>query len=240
MVLADLAAAEADLAALRSGRRGEVSVAAFASAARTLLPAVWAQLGDESADEGNVLLRLVEQEPEPALESLRRREADLAVVHGYSVLPREFPPGCDHEALLRDEVVLVLHPGTAARLGVAEGEPVDLTRLARDRWLCPGPGTSCYEMIQRACGAAGFVPAIHARSSDFSVLTALVAANAGVALAPRLALPPQPGSDVGIHPLTKPVARTIFHVARAGTARRPDIGHIIDLLHLSAAAFSAD
>lgn len=92
-------------------------------------------------------------------------------------------------------------------------------------------------MIQRACGAAGFVPAIHARSGDFSVLTALVAGNAGVALAPRLALPPpQPGNDVSIHPLAKPVVRTIFHVTRGGTARRPDIGHVIDLLHLSTAA----
>lgn len=94
VVLADLAAAETDLAALRSGKRGEVCVAAFASAARTLLPAVRGQVGDESADEGKVQLHLVEQEPDPALESLRRREADLAVVHGYTVLPRQFPPGC--------------------------------------------------------------------------------------------------------------------------------------------------
>lgn len=39
-------------------------------------------------------------------------------------------------------------------------------------------------MIQRTCGAAGFVPDIRVRSSDFAVLTSLVAAGAGVALAP--------------------------------------------------------
>jgi len=237
VVLADLAAAEAELAALRGGQHGEVRVAAFASAARTLLPAVWAQIGDEPVAGGGVQLRLVEQEPDAALGSLRRREADLAVVHGYSVLPREFPPGCDHEFLMHDPVVLLLHPEAATRLGVAGGEPVDLARFARAAWLSPGPETSCYEMIQRACGAAGFVPGIRARSSDFSVLTALVAAGAGVALAPRLALPPE-AVHLSVHPLDKPVARTIFHVVRDGTARRPDIRHVIDLLQLSAAARS--
>jgi DNA-binding transcriptional LysR family regulator len=245
IVLADLAAAEAELAALRGGTRGEVRIAAFASAARSLMPAVWAQIGDEAGalpgdagdagDEGRLSLRLIEQEPDSAVESLRQRVVDLAVVHAYTVLPREFPPTFDHDLLMRDPVVLVLHPQIADRMGLAANEPVDLARLARAHWLTPWPDTSCYEMIQRACGAAGFVPAIHARSSDFAVLTALVAGNAGVALAPHLALPPDCG-NVRIHPLEKPVTRMIFHAARGGTVRRPDLGHVIDLLQLSAAA----
>jgi DNA-binding transcriptional LysR family regulator len=248
IVLADLAAAEAELAALRGGTRGEVRVAAFASAARSLMPAVWAQIGDEAGDrpgdeggardaddECRLSLRLIEQEPDSALESLRQRVVDLAVVHAYTVLPREFPPTFDHDLLMRDPVVLVLHPQAADRMGLVANEPVDLARLASAHWLTPWPDTTCYEMIQRACGAAGFVPAIHARSSDFAVLTALVAGNAGVALAPRLALPPDCG-NVRVHPLEKPVTRMIFHAARGGTARRPDLGHVIDLLQLSAAA----
>jgi DNA-binding transcriptional LysR family regulator len=227
VILGDLAAAEADLAALRGGRHGRVRLAAFASAARTLVPPVWAR-----AD--GLELELTEQEPEVALSSLRLREVDLAIVHSYTVLPRAFPPGCESEILMQDPVVLVLHPDRAAELGLNPGDPVELSRLSADPWLTPGPETSCYEMIQRACGSAGFVPAIRARSSDFSVLTALASAGAGVALAPRLALPESTGV-LRLHPLTRPVSRTIACAWRTGTSRRPDLRVLLGLLSEAAA-----
>ncbi|HEY3868344.1 MAG TPA: LysR family transcriptional regulator [Actinocrinis sp.] len=247
VVLGDLSAAESDLAALRGGRRGHVRIAAFASACRTLLPDVWRRLAADPADDGRTLtLNLVGQEPDAALDALRKRETDLAVVHSYTILPRDFPAGCDHATLMEDPVFAVLHPGHAARLGLAAHEPVDLARLAEEPWLTPDPETSCYEMIQRACGAAGFVPAIRARSSDFAVLAALVAAGAGVALVPRLGLSgpvPGPAADgglpVSLHPLVHPVVRTIFTASRTGTARRPDIRRLIELLHDAASAFDA-
>jgi DNA-binding transcriptional LysR family regulator len=240
VVLGDLAAAESDLSALRGGGRGTVRIAAFASAARTLLPGVWQALeppagGPAAAGAGPaVTLHLTEQEPDRALEALRRRDTDLALVHGYTVLPRDFPAGCDHAPLLDDPVLLALHPAHAGELGLAADEPADLARLADRPWLTPGPETSCYEMIQRACGAAGFVPRIRARSSDFSVLTALVAAGAGVALVPRLALPDSAGG-VSLHPLAAPVTRTVSTATRAGTSRRPDLGLVLTALEDAAA-----
>jgi DNA-binding transcriptional LysR family regulator len=155
------------------------------------------------------------------------------VVHSYTVLPRDFPAGCDHEVLLNDPVLLAVHPRHAARLGLSDGAAADLARFATAPWLTPGPETSCYEMIQGACGAAGFVPASHARSSDFSVLTALAAAGAGVALVPRVALPAAP-PPIGLHPLVRPVTRTISTAVRTGTARRPDLRQVLELLHRAA------
>jgi DNA-binding transcriptional LysR family regulator len=170
---------------------------------------------------------------------------DLAIVHSYTVLPREFPPGCDGEILMQDPVVLALGPERAASLGLGPGELVDLSRLSADPWLTPGPETSCYEMIQRACGAAGFVPAIRARSTDFSVLTALAAAGAGVALVPRLALPALPASVAAasagalrLHPLARPVTRAILSACRTGTSRRPDLHRLQGLLTEAAAGLS--
>ncbi|KOG92005.1 LysR family transcriptional regulator [Streptomyces varsoviensis] len=233
VVLGDLAAAESDLAALRGGGHGVVRVAAFASAARRLFPPIWPSMTD-SAEGRAPTLHLTEQEPEEALESLRRRETDLAVVHGYTVLPRDFPPGCDHSRLMDDPVLLALHPDHATRLGLAAGEAADLSRLADASWLTPSPDTSCYEMIQRTCGAAGFVPRISARSSDFSVLTALAAAGAGVALLPRLTLP-ETTAPLSLHPLAHPVTRTLFITTRPGTTHRPAIRHVTTLLHQAAA-----
>ncbi|MGW1729118.1 LysR family transcriptional regulator [Streptomyces sp. NPDC002306] len=241
IVLSDLAAAESDLEALRGGGRGTVRVAAFSSAARALIAPVWARILAAGEETGAApALELVEQEPDHALESLRRREVDLAVVHGYTILPRDFPTGCEQTTLLDEPVLLALHPDHAARRGIAPGETVDLARLSDSPWLTPGPGTSCYEMIQRACGAAGFVPAIRSRSSDFSVLAALVAAGAGAALLPRMTVPDSTPGPISLHPLLHPVTRTVYTVNRTGTSRRPDLVHLTELLREAAAGMVAD
>jgi DNA-binding transcriptional LysR family regulator len=239
VILADLAAAEADLHALRAGGRGLVRIAAFPSAARVLLPQVWRQLAE---DPDKLLdLRIVEHEPDAAVQALRHQEVDLAVVHAYSLLPRQVPPGCEQHRLLDDPVLLALPARLAARHHLRPGRSVDLGRFADENWLMPGPETSCSELTQRACGAAGFVPRPTAVASDFSVLTALVAADAGVAIVPRMALPATiPG--ISLHPLTQPITRTVSAFIPAGRAREPHLGRVLDCLRAVSAvpAVSAD
>ncbi|WP_242889878.1 LysR family transcriptional regulator [Actinomadura litoris] len=228
IILAELAAAESGLAALQSGRHGIVRITAFASAARALVAPLWQRLA--GTDTASALsLRLSVQEPDQALDELRKRSTDLALVHSYTVLPRSFPAACEQTVLMEEPVLLALHPHQAEALGLTAGRPADLSRMSHLPWLTPGPETSCYEMIQRACGAAGFVPDIRTRSSDFSVLTALVAAGAGAALVPRMALP-DTAASLSLHPLVHPVSRTIFTVSRAGTGKHPDLRRVLDLL----------
>ncbi|MBT2212378.1 LysR family transcriptional regulator [Actinomadura sp. NEAU-AAG7] len=228
IILAELAAAESGLAALQSGRHGIVRITAFASAARALVAPLWQRLAGTDAASA-LSLRLSVQEPDQALDELRKRSTDLALVHSYTVLPRSFPAACEQTVLMEEPVLLALHPRQAEALGLTTGQPADLSRTSHLPWLTPGPETSCYEMIQRACGAAGFVPDIRTRSSDFSVLTALVAAGAGAALVPRMALP-DTAASLSLHPLLHPVSRTIFTVSRAGTGKHPDLRRVLDLL----------
>jgi DNA-binding transcriptional LysR family regulator len=264
IILAELAAAESGLASLRGGRRGVVRITAFASAARALVAPLWQRLGQgpdgtgagTAADAGAVAgartdadartdagpgaapelsLRLSVQEPEQALDELHKRATDLALVHSYTVLPRTFSAAYEQALLLEEPVLLVLHPRQAAELGLWPGLPADLSRAAALPWLTPEPETSCYEMIQRACGAAGFVPDIRARSGDFAALAALVAAGAGAALIPRMALP-ETTASLSLHPLLHPVSRSVFAVSRAGTGKRPDLRHVLRLLHDQATA----
>jgi DNA-binding transcriptional LysR family regulator len=115
-------------------------------------------------------------------------------------------------------------------------QPARLTEFAEADWLVPGPETSCHEMIQRACGAAGFVVHPVAHATDFSVLTALVEAGAGVALIPRMALPECP-LEISLHPLTQPVNRTVSVLTRAGESRRPEVRHTIDALQEATADY---
>ena len=230
-LLARLDAAEADLAALRDQIAGRVALAAFPSAAASLVPAAWAALADSAPQ---VRLDLTEMEPEESLPAVLRNETDVAVAHEYDLLPRPLDPLFERRDLLDDPVVLAIPADSA--LSLARLGPVPLATLAGQPFLAPRQGTSCAEMIQRACARAGFVPRVVARASDFQVLLSLVAAGAGVTLVPGLAarwLPPR----VRLVPPADPVTRRVFTVSRRGGDRKPAVRVVLDAL--SDAAVSA-
>jgi DNA-binding transcriptional LysR family regulator len=236
VLLGNVAQAESDLAALRGGTLGTVRIGAFPSAARAVVSRLWRSATTAGGAPRQVPgLRLVEQEPEVSIAALMRNDVDLAVVHAYTLLPRDLP-ACDAAHLLDDQVLLALHPADAARRGLKADQPARLTEFAEADWLVPGPETSCHEMIQRACGAAGFVVHPVAHATDFSVLTALVEAGAGVALIPRMALPECP-HEISLHPLTQPVTRIVSVLTRAGESRRPELRHTLDALQEATASY---
>jgi DNA-binding transcriptional LysR family regulator len=232
VILGQLATIEADLRALRGGDRGSVSIAVFPSAAKVLMPRVWRALYQERACSPK--LHITECEPDKAAERLRRHEADIAIVHAYSLLPRDVPSGCEHHQIMDEPVLLVLPRALAARRALTAGQSVDLADFANENWLMPGPETSCHELTRRACGGAGFVPRPTVVANDFSVLVALADAGAGVALVPRMALPADAG-DVSLHPLTRPVSRTISAYTKIGGVRMPNVSLVLDILRGAAA-----
>ena len=228
-LLARLDAAEADLAALRDQIAGRVALAAFPSAAASLVPAAWAALADSAPQ---VRLDLTEMEPEESLPAVLRNETDVAVAHEYDLLPRPLDPLFER----RDCSTTPWSwpsPLTAPFRWPARLDPVPLATLAGQPFLAPRQGTSCAEMIQRACARAGFVPRVVARASDFQVLLSLVAAGAGVTLVPGLAarwLPPR----VRLVPPADPVTRRVFTVSRRGGDRKPAVRVVLDALSTAA------
>ncbi|MEU0565995.1 LysR family transcriptional regulator [Nonomuraea sp. NPDC005983] len=176
VILGSLAAVDADVAAWRSGHTGTVTVAVFPSAGRVLLPRLWARL--QADPDFPQQLRIVEGEPEAALEVLRSGRADVAVVYSYTLAPPEVPDGCAITRLADDPVVLALHPDEAARRGLAQDRPVDLRDLHDAQWLLPSPPATCHELIRQACGAAGFVP------DPLAVATDAACGPAGASAAP--------------------------------------------------------
>ena len=232
-LLARLDAAEADLAALRDQIAGRVALAAFPSAAASLVPAAWAALADSAPQ---VRLDLTEMEPEESLPAVLRGETDVAVAHEYDLLPRPLDPLFERRELLDDPVVLAIPADSA--LSLAGLGPVPLAELAGQPFLAPRQATSCAEMIQRACARAGFVPRVVARASDFQVLLSLVAAGAGVTLVPGLAarwLPPR----VRLVPPADPVTRRVFTVSRRGGDRKPAVRVVLDALSDAAESAAA-
>jgi DNA-binding transcriptional LysR family regulator len=214
-VLAELEAAEADPAATDGDVRGTVRLAAFPTAAATLVPPAMAMF---AARHPLAEVTLAELEPEAALPALKLGEADVAVVHEYDYSPRPEDPSVGLTPLLEDEIhvaVPAAHP--------AAGAVIALDALAGERWVAGYLDTACHRVVVTACRAAGFEPHVVARSNDFRVVLALVAAGQGVALVPGLAVDGAPAGVCLARAAGAPLRRRVMAAVRTGSADHPAV-----------------
>ncbi|MDX8143645.1 LysR family transcriptional regulator [Lentzea sp. BCCO 10_0061] len=219
LVLDQLAAAEADLASLRTSVSGVVRVGAFVSVA-ALLPRVIQVL--RSAHGSDVELFVHEMEPEASLPALRRGDIDIAVIHSYNIMPRSLPTSTESHELFVEPVNVALPLSDP----LVQQDSVDLAVLADRPWIMPRTDASCHELTQRACGAAGFVPRAQAYCDDFGVMCGLVEAGLGVALVPSVARRP----GVALRPLTQEVFRTVSAVVRNRADGQPAVRAVLEQL----------
>ena len=228
-----LALAERESDALRDGAAGTYRVAAFPSAARTIVADTWANL-QRNPDIG-LHLELLENEPDDAMAALHRGEVEVAITHAYSNTPAQTPGELVSARIGVENVWLAVHRDDPS---MADGEAVaDLSDCAQHDWVVPHRQSFCYEMVRRACGLAGFEPRIVAEATDFSVILSLVSAGAGVALVPQLTIATLPPGVV-LLPLTAQVHRYLFVVTRPSTSTDPGIRRLTDLFRSSAAEFT--
>ena len=221
-LLARLDAAEADLAGLRDQIAGRVALAAFPTAAASLVPAAWAAL---AASAPQVRLELTEMEPEESLPAVLRGETDVAVSHEYDLLPRPLDPLFERRELLDDPAVLAVPAGHR----LAAEPAIPLSALAGQPFLAPREGTSCAEMIQRACARAGFVPRVVARATRLRGPAQPGRGGRGRHPGARAGRPPAaPG--VRLVPPAEPVTRRVFTVSRRGGDRKPAVRVVLDAL----------
>lgn len=220
LVLDQLAAAEADLASLRTTVSGVVRIGVFASVAAALLPRALQVLREAHGSDVDVFVH--EMEPEASLPALRRGDIDIAVVHSYNIMPRSLPPSCESHELFVEQVNVAL----PLRDPLVQQDSVDLAVLADRPWIMPRTDASCHELTQRACGAAGFVPRAQAYCDDFGVMCGLVEAGLGVALVPSVARRP----GVALRPLKQQVFRTVAAVVRNRADGQPAVRAVLEQL----------
>ena len=221
-VLAELEAAEAELAADDGAVRGSVRLAAFPTAAATLVPRAMAAF---AARHPRAEVLLSELEPEDALPALKLGEADLAVIHEYDFSPRGDDTSIELTPLAEDEIHVAVpaeHP--------AAGPEIALSALAGERWVAGYLDTACHRVVVTSCRAAGFEPRIVARSNDFRVVLALVAAGQGVALVPGLAFDRLPDGVCLARPAERRLARRVVGAGRAGGGGHPGVAALLEAL----------
>ena len=225
-LLAGAERAEADLAAAAAGAvAGVVRVGSFQTASLHLLLPAMNALRDSHP---GVQVRLVEAEPEPALEALRSHALDLALADEWAGTPHPRWPGLDREDLLTEAVRLVLPAGHPA---AASGGPVPLAELAGDRWATGYRGGGMSALARRVCNQhGGFEPDVRHETNELMMLLALVAAGHAVTLLPELALRGDVGG-VAVRPVADTrLTRTLFTAVRAGADRRPALAALRDVL----------
>ena len=221
-LLADAERAEADLAAAAAGAvAGVVRVGSFQTASlHLLLPA----MNTLRETHPGVRVRVVEAEPEAALEALRSHALDLALADEWAGTPHPRWPGLDREDLFTEAVRLAL-PHDHPRAG--HGGPVALADLAGDPWATGYPGGGMSALVRRVCNQhGGFEPDVRHETNELTMLLALVSAGHAVTLLPELALIDEPGG-VAVRPVADAeLTRTLFTAVRAGADRRPALAAV--------------
>jgi DNA-binding transcriptional LysR family regulator len=224
-LLAAVELAEGDLAAAAAGAvAGVVRVGSFQTASLHLLLPSMAALQREHP---GVQVRVVEAEPEPALEALRSHQLDLVLADEWTGAPRPRLPGLDREDLFTEPVTLAVpaaHPAAAQ-------DTVALGDLAQTAWATGDPGGGLSELVRRVCnGHGGFEPDIRHHTNELTMLLALVEHGHAVTLMPEIALVGAP-AGVAARPIAgADLARTVFTAARTGADRRPALKAVRDAL----------
>ncbi len=208
----ELHMAEEELADLAELRRGRVRLAAYPSAAATLVPRAVAGLRIRHPE---VDVELTEAEPPEALDLVLEGDADLALVFAYDDADPVDRRGLSWRPLAAEPVALVAR--TDHRLGSTSG--LALADLAEQPWIVGCP--RCREHTVSLCEAAGFSPRVRHVSDDYVVVQNLVAVGLGVTMLPRSALEAYRHPDVRVHEDPALGMRTFGIAHRNGAERVP-------------------
>jgi DNA-binding transcriptional LysR family regulator len=230
-ILARLDDAEAELEAIAGLKGGRLRMAAFESAAATLMPVAIAEF---ARSHPLVELSMTLLEPEASLAALKAGDIDLAITFGSGKAEDRDGPGVVHHHLLEDPMYLVLpchHP-------LARKRGIRLADLASEPWIGGAPDCECNRMISQACMRFGFDPRIAFETDDYAAVQGFVAAGVGVSLIAELGLRTV-RDDIVVRPLGRDTpVRQIFATALEGY-RSPATLAMLELLREVGAGHAA-
>jgi DNA-binding transcriptional LysR family regulator len=230
-ILGRLAEAEAELEAIAGLRGGRLRMAAFESAAATIMPVAIAEF---TKAHPAVELSMTLVEPEAAVAALKAGDLELAITFGAGKPEDLLGDGVQHHHLLEDPMYLVLpsdHP-------LARKRGVRLADVADEPWIGGAPDCECNRMISQACLRFGFDPRIAFETDDYAAVQGFVAAGVGVSLIAELGLR-SVREDIVVRPLGRDTpVRQIFATALTGY-RSPATLAMIEVLRTVGAAHAA-
>lgn len=222
-ILAGLAAAEEEVAALAGLRAGRVRLVSFPSGSSTLVPAAVAAL---RADHPGTRVSLVEAEPPRSVEMLRAGDCEITLAFRYEASDEW--EDLEVRPLLTDRLVGLVPRGHRFD-GAAEA---DIGTLAGEPWIAGCP--RCRRHLVEVCERAGFTPRIDFATDDYPAVVGLVGAGLGVAVLPELAVGSVRTEGVGMVRLEPRVTREVVALTLPDLARVPAVHAMLDRLAAAA------
>jgi DNA-binding transcriptional LysR family regulator len=231
-----IAAAEADVATMQNVVTGTLRVAAFPTAARSVMPQVMTALSRLHPD---LRVTLRDLEADESLPALQLGEIDIAIVDDYgdgSRVPSSDMLACE---FMTDPIYVAT--AAAEDVGgtgsvVRPGGSYRLDQFRDAFWIMDTDVSQLSRAVRRACRAAGFEPHIRSSCRDFGVIIALVEAGLGVGVLPGLALT---GSTVraDVRAIDPPIVRRVLSVVRPERRAHPMIVSALAELERFGAAY---
>lgn len=221
-ILAAVEEAEADLDERRGRVLGTLTVGAFPTAARGLLPAVLVACASQHPD---LRIRLREVEPYQALTRVTAGDLDVAVSQDWANVPVVVPDRLRATDIGQDPADVAVpadHP-------LAGRDRIALSELTDEPWISSTVGTICHDWLTNTFRTDGHEPLIAHEAAEFPTQLAFVAAGLGVALIPRLACDAVP-AGVRLVPVAPAMHRRVFAVWREETGRRPAVRALVETL----------
>ena len=207
--------AELALEERRGDAVGEVTLAAFPTAARGLLPPALASL---HAGHPALAVNVIELDPPETVTGVARGELTVGVVHDWHNTPLAVPDELTRVKLGTDPADIILpasHP-------LAHKEFLQPADLAGERWICQPEGSICHDWLVRTMRGAGTDPQVAYSVAEYHTQLAMLAHGIGIALIPRLGRGPLPHDVVAV-PLRPAPSRRIYAVWRTVAMRRPAV-----------------
>lgn len=216
-LLASLEAARAAMERTAEDATGTVEISMYESVAATLLVPALERLAEQHPD---LVVRSRQLDKDEAIDAVANGDVDLAFSLDYPNAIGALRPGLSSEDVFHDAFHVVVPADDPL-----QGPVVALADLA-DRPIIAPPFTgACGFCVAVACRASGFEPNVVHTIDSYPTVLRLVAAGAGTALLPTLALV-DPPAGVRVLEVDPPFHRTIQMIYRTASADRPAISAV--------------
>lgn len=175
-ILADVAAARAEVQELSGLVKGRLAVGATPSVSTHLLPPL---LSEYHRRHPGIEFRVREAGSRDLVQQLEAGELDLAII----ILPVGHPM-LETVPLLEEELVVAVPPGHR----LAGREAVRLVELRSEPFVLFREGYDLYDVTIAACRRAGFEPRATVAGGEMDSTLSFVASGLGVAIVPAMVL----------------------------------------------------
>lgn len=211
-VLSLLEEAEAELESADTAVAGQLTIAAFATAARGLAPQAIRGLLKKHPQ---LRVTFHEQEPHHSIPNLVRRDVDLIIINDWENAPIALPEGITKSPLFDDVADVALPKGHR----LAKAKVIKLGELSGEPWIVWPSGSICHDFLMHTLRKEGREPTIAHTAGEYQTQLALVAAGLGCCVLPRLGRGEVP-KDVAVVQSQPALRRHVYAAWRTHATRR--------------------